>query len=55
MSARVMPWRIAPACPVIPPPSNVEFSVELHCAEGLLHDHASGFSAEELGQGPSVD
>ena len=34
---------------------DVELSLELHCAEGLLHDHAAGFAAEEIVQRASID
>ena len=34
---------------------DIELPAELHRAEGLLHDHTAGFSAEELIEGPAID
>jgi hypothetical protein len=34
---------------------DIELSVELHGAEGLLHDHSPGFPAEEFIERPAVD
>jgi hypothetical protein len=46
-----MPRRIAPAWPVVPPPSTVTFisnlSVTLGQLERLAHDHACRFATEE--------
>ena len=54
-----MPWRIAPAWPVMPPPStshvDVELAHELHGFERLAHDHAAGLAAEELIERALVD
>ena len=59
ISARVMPWRIAPAWPVMPPPVDrdldVELVGELHELERLAHDHAAGLAAEELVERTLVD
>ncbi len=54
-----MPWRIAPAWPVMPPPVHshvdVELPHELYGFERLAHDHAAGLATEELIERALVD